>query len=278
MIELVFNTPSHHRVHHRPPENCNYAGVFIIWDRMFGTFKEEKQKRDFYGLGNQLSSYNPLYAHYQHAIRMLNIDLDDSTKMAVRDTTFPLATLMYRTCELIVRRRVHHPLVFKPSALLADMPLPLPKETGSAPPGRVKFGSNVKIPVLVRLYSLVYFVITVLQTLSLFKVGPTIGYGELLIRTCVSCLSLLSVSMLNEGHRLASRVESCRVGLLTLTLLVLAAFPASGEILRPYIPFSPVLTGNQYFWAAQIVSAWWVAVYSISVSHFKRGSRKSKEE
>lgn len=40
-VELFMNTPSHHRVHHRPPGNCNYAGVFIIWDRLFGTFISE---------------------------------------------------------------------------------------------------------------------------------------------------------------------------------------------------------------------------------------------
>lgn len=45
-FELVFNTPSHHRVHHGCGEkqiDCNYAGVFIIWDRLFGTFVDERE-------------------------------------------------------------------------------------------------------------------------------------------------------------------------------------------------------------------------------------------
>ncbi len=44
-IEAVFNTPSHHRVHHGYGEkqiDCNFAGVFIIWDRLFGTFVDER--------------------------------------------------------------------------------------------------------------------------------------------------------------------------------------------------------------------------------------------
>lgn len=41
LIELIFNTPSHHRLHHRPPGNCNYGGLFIIWDRLFGTLATE---------------------------------------------------------------------------------------------------------------------------------------------------------------------------------------------------------------------------------------------
>ena len=43
-IEFVFNTPSHHRVHHASdPEylDRNYGGILIIWDRMFGTFQRE---------------------------------------------------------------------------------------------------------------------------------------------------------------------------------------------------------------------------------------------
>lgn len=44
-IEYVMNTPNHHRVHHASNEgyiDTNYAGVFIVWDRLFGTFAEEQ--------------------------------------------------------------------------------------------------------------------------------------------------------------------------------------------------------------------------------------------
>jgi sterol desaturase/sphingolipid hydroxylase (fatty acid hydroxylase superfamily) len=42
-LEWVLNTPAHHRVHHASNEHCldkNFGGVFIIWDRLFGTFAE----------------------------------------------------------------------------------------------------------------------------------------------------------------------------------------------------------------------------------------------
>lgn len=48
-IEYIFNTPSAHRMHHRPPGNCNYAGMLIIWDRMFGTYEPELERHDVYG-------------------------------------------------------------------------------------------------------------------------------------------------------------------------------------------------------------------------------------
>ena len=63
-VEAVMNTPSHHRVHHgRNPRylDANYAGVFIIWDRLFGTFVPEldSEKPD-YGLVQNLGTFNPL--------------------------------------------------------------------------------------------------------------------------------------------------------------------------------------------------------------------------
>lgn len=60
-IEWVFNTPSHHRVHHgSDPEylDRNHGGVLIIWDRIFGTFQPEKQ-RPTYGLTTPLASHHP---------------------------------------------------------------------------------------------------------------------------------------------------------------------------------------------------------------------------
>ncbi|UDY23531.1 sterol desaturase family protein [Nocardioides sp. Kera G14] len=65
-IELVFNTPSHHRVHHGSDPiylDRNYAGIFIIWDRMFGTFQPEL-KRPTYGLTKPVTTYNLIKLQY----------------------------------------------------------------------------------------------------------------------------------------------------------------------------------------------------------------------
>ena len=64
-FEAVCNTPSHHRVHHgRNPRylDANYAGILIIWDRLFGTFVSELEKdKPDYGLVTPLTSYNPFW-------------------------------------------------------------------------------------------------------------------------------------------------------------------------------------------------------------------------
>jgi len=61
-IEAVFNTPSHHRVHHaRNPRylDRNYAGILIIWDRMFGSFEPERDEEPpRYGIVKNLGDFN----------------------------------------------------------------------------------------------------------------------------------------------------------------------------------------------------------------------------
>ncbi len=59
-FEGVFNTPSHHRVHHgRNPQylDRNYAGILIIWDKLFGTFEPEAERVD-YGLTKNLVNHS----------------------------------------------------------------------------------------------------------------------------------------------------------------------------------------------------------------------------
>ncbi len=59
-VEFVFNTPSHHRVHHGMDKiylDKNYGGIFIIWDRMFGSFQPELF-RPHYGLTKQVDTFN----------------------------------------------------------------------------------------------------------------------------------------------------------------------------------------------------------------------------
>jgi alkylglycerol monooxygenase len=67
-FEYIFNTPSHHRVHHgRNPKyvDKNHAGSLIIWDKMFGTFQAEEE-RPTYGITKPLNSWNAVWANFDH--------------------------------------------------------------------------------------------------------------------------------------------------------------------------------------------------------------------
>lgn len=70
-FEAVMNTPSHHRVHHAiNPRylDSNYAGVFIVWDKMFGSFVPELESDPpTYGIVKPLASYNPLTVAFHEA-------------------------------------------------------------------------------------------------------------------------------------------------------------------------------------------------------------------
>jgi sterol desaturase/sphingolipid hydroxylase (fatty acid hydroxylase superfamily) len=68
-FEAVFVTPSHHRVHHalnRDYIDKNFAGVLILWDKIFGSFQEEKDDTPVvFGISSQLGSWNPIWANFQ---------------------------------------------------------------------------------------------------------------------------------------------------------------------------------------------------------------------
>ena len=72
-IEWIMNTPSHHRVHHgREPKyiDKNHAGVFIVWDRMFGTYQPEEEEPE-YGIVTPLKSWNPVWAQIHYGVKLV---------------------------------------------------------------------------------------------------------------------------------------------------------------------------------------------------------------
>nr|CAD7453009.1 unnamed protein product [Timema tahoe] len=75
-LEWVFNTPRHHRVHHGCNLYCldkNYGGLLIIWDRLFGTFAEERPKEEIiYGLVYNQPSFNPFFLQIFYNMNVIN--------------------------------------------------------------------------------------------------------------------------------------------------------------------------------------------------------------
>lgn len=78
-LEWIFNTPSHHRVHHGSNPKYidkNHAGTLIIWDRIFGTFQKEEDEV-VYGITKPLESWNPVWANFHYWV-----DLWETSKKA----------------------------------------------------------------------------------------------------------------------------------------------------------------------------------------------------
>jgi len=86
-LELILNTPSHHRVHHGANSQYidkNYGNLLIIWDKFFGTFEPEKEKVK-YGLVNNVNTYNPVkitFMAWQDIIK--NMRHSDNTAQALK--------------------------------------------------------------------------------------------------------------------------------------------------------------------------------------------------
>lgn len=81
-VEYVFNTPSHHRVHHGYGEkqiDCNFGGVLIIWDRLFGTFVDEREA------GEILYGVKARPVHTNNVLVMIFEELSDLLKTIWRN-------------------------------------------------------------------------------------------------------------------------------------------------------------------------------------------------
>jgi sterol desaturase/sphingolipid hydroxylase (fatty acid hydroxylase superfamily) len=82
-FEAIFNTPSHHRVHHATnPQylDRNHAGIFIIWDKLFGTFEPEVEK-PIYGLTKNIDSFNPLFVAFHEWIALFSDAFTSKTSL-----------------------------------------------------------------------------------------------------------------------------------------------------------------------------------------------------
>lgn len=124
-LEYILSTPSAHRMHHRPPGNCNYGGVFIIWDRLFGSYVCENDKgyKDWYGLAKPTQTYDVVELNMEHFRHM---------------KTIPGNAIRKLTC-----RRDKTPWIFRPSALFEPLPQPSVTDQGEV---RDKYqGANLSV-------------------------------------------------------------------------------------------------------------------------------------
>jgi len=82
-FEAIFNTPSHHRVHHATnPQylDRNHAGIFIIWDKWFGSYEPEVEK-PIYGLTKNIGSFNPLFVAFHEWLAMFRDAITSNTTL-----------------------------------------------------------------------------------------------------------------------------------------------------------------------------------------------------
>jgi sterol desaturase/sphingolipid hydroxylase (fatty acid hydroxylase superfamily) len=195
-LELVLNTPSHHRVHHgRNPQylDRNYGGMLIVWDRLFGTFAAEREPVA-YGITKPLASFNPLWAQVHH--------FGELARRARASTT--------------ARGWLH---------VWLDPPdrngTPEPAQADAA--GAWAPGPKYGVPVAARLraYVTANFALAVAATFSLMMWKRAIPGGWLVVAAALVLLTTLTMGGLMEKKAWARPLEAARLGCAAIAVPVL---------------------------------------------------------
>ena len=197
-LEWVLNTPSHHRVHHgRDPRyiDRNHAGTLIVWDRLFGTFGEEKDE-PVYGVTKPLASWNPFWANAR--------EWADMWSMA-RRTRRPLDRLR------VLWKRPG----WRPDDLGGYVP---PTEVDRATYVRY----DVPLPGGRRAYVLVQFALATLGSVAFLYAASRLGPGARAAAAVAVALSLASLGGLLERRAWAVPFEAVRVVALAVAAAVLS--------------------------------------------------------
>ena len=206
-LESILMTPSHHRVHHAQNERYidkNYGGMFIIWDRLFGSYEPESDDEPVvFGVRKPLANWNPFWANLQ----VYDYLLFDARK-----------TRRWRDKLGIWFRRTG----WRP----ADVQARYPKSRADLSHFE-KFDPEVAPGI--RRYTVAQFGVAIAAVLWIGEVFATDGAGAVLIPCLALWVLLLSLGSLNEGRYSAVAIELIRLLVISPALL-LAAYLSGAEI------------------------------------------------
>jgi len=192
--EFLLSTPSHHRVHHAiNPEyiDKNHGGIFIVWDRLFGTFQKEESE-PVYGTVKPLRSFNPVWVNLHYF--------------------WELISLSWKAKGLWNKVKVW----FMPPGWIPPMKSGEPPQFLKPPPVSAKTFEKYDPPCtdFQKIYTFLWFVVTLvvsfLTLISLLK----LTLEQLLVITGLVTISLVSFGWILESKMIALYFESLRILLL----------------------------------------------------------------
>lgn len=197
--EAVFNTPSHHRVHHGVnPEyqDRNYAGVFIVWDRWFGTYTPERQE-PVYGLTTPLRSWNPLWVQVHQYVA--------------------IARNVWRAANWRERwQYVFGSPAWRPMERGGPIVLPQVARDTFVP-------FDPQVPRALTWYALVQFALAIPAALWFLASADTLPVAHMVAGAFYLALALTNVGGVLEARRWAFTSEQARLGALAAAGFLLAA-------------------------------------------------------
>ena len=190
-LERVLNTPSHHRVHHAVNPRYldrNYGAILIVWDRLFGTFAEERE-RPVYGTTKPIRSFDPLWAQ-----------VHEFAVVAAKARALP-------------RWRDRAAIWFRsPSWSPGAEPLPSEEQVQA----REKHAGHVSRAA--KVYATVQFAPLVVATFFMLLAERTASRAVLGVAALLVFGTLLSVGALLDGRSWARQAEAVRLAALAVAL------------------------------------------------------------
>ncbi|XP_028927078.1 alkylglycerol monooxygenase isoform X1 [Ornithorhynchus anatinus] len=204
-LELILNTPSHHRVHHGRNRYCidkNYGGTLIIWDRIFGTFEAEKEKV-LYGLTHPINTFEPFKVQFHHLVDIW--------------TTFWITPGFTDKFSVLFKGPG-----WGPGKPRLGLPEEIPEVTGKEVPFSAAASGSLQ------LYTIIHFVIMLGFYEETFSGKATLTQITLLLRICYIILTITSIGFLIEKRPRAAIMETARCSI----FLMLYRF----GFLKPFFP------------------------------------------
>ena len=185
-LEYILVTPSHHRVHHAiNPEymDKNYSQIFIIWDKLFGTFQPEKEEIPaVYGVTRAVHTWNPWIINYQH----LWLLISDA----------------WRTKSWLDKLKIWvMPTGWRPADVSTSFPVPYTKEIYL----RNKY-DTIASP-LFKAWAVGQLLITLLLMMFLFNNIGTIPFSSVLLYGLFLFVNIFAYTSLMDGNLIGIVVE-----------------------------------------------------------------------
>lgn len=231
-LEKVMVTPSNHRVHHGQNDYCidkNYGGMFIVWDRIFGTYADERADEPVvYGVRKAVGSYNPVWVNLHHYA-----DLAAEAK----------ATPGWR------------------GKLQVWLAPPGGWHDEKVQPFAPERFQRFEVPTTadVKRYAVVHYAAMVLMLGHFLMVQADLGVGARVAYAAIILGSAVTVGGLLEGVRWAFRMEAARVAVLIAAII---AWPVWFTLATPMAARVAMVAGLAYclVWALRSVRTGPVAV------------------
>ncbi|MDV6234773.1 sterol desaturase family protein [Leptospira ellisii] len=198
-FEAIFNTPSHHRVHHgiNPKYiDKNHGGTLIVFDKWFGTFEPETEE-PVYGTVKPLQSFNPIWANVQYWWEMIE--------------------LAWRCPRWSDKFKVFFAMPgWRPTELGGQYPIP---EVSA----KTFKKYDIELPKGLSIYSLTWFVLTVALAFGMLLKVNSLPWFNISVISAITLFTLLTIGGILERKRWALFAEPIR-----LTGVVVGAYLLSG--------------------------------------------------